>query len=156
MNKEYSAKVLYFIFLIDGFIFLKSGYGKLMEGKFAGALAGTLGKSVDNNPYPIVKDFINSIAIPNAVLFATLTMWGEFLSGLSIVIASLYLWFVPAPIKAGYLVLLAGSFVGMFLNAVFWLSLGWTSASTDGLNMIMFVIELSGVFFASKRLYEYS
>lgn len=156
MKKEYSARVLYFILLIDGFIFLKSGYGKLTEGKFVDGLSGMLSKFASNNPYPFVKDFLNFIAIPNANIFAVLTMWGEFLFGLSIIIASLYLWFMPQPSKIGYLILLFGSCGGMFLNAVFWLSLGWTSASTDGLNMVMFAVELGGAWIAIERLYEHS
>ena len=138
-------KYLYLIFMTAGFIFLRSGYGKVTEGKFVGALASTLGKFAEKNPYPFFKDFLNNFAIPNSQLFGVLTQWGEVLTGLSLFFISAYILFTGKSSKLLYLLLGLGLLGGMFLNGTFYLASGWTSASTESLNLMMFLVELIGL-----------
>lgn len=143
-----SPKYLYAILFTIAFIYSKSSFGKLTEGKFVSGLAATLTKAASNNPYTWVKDFLENIAIPNSILFGNLTMWGEFLVALSLVVSLLFLSFTKNPSKLWYLVLALGCIGAMFLNAVFYFALGYMSASTESLNLLMFFTEGSGLIFA--------
>ena len=72
-------------------------------------------------------------------------MWGEFLTALSIILASAYLIFFNSKNGLVTFLLIAGLLGGMFLNTIFWFGFGYTNVSTDGLNLLMFLIELVGV-----------
>lgn len=140
------------IFLAIDFIWLRSSIGKLTEDKFVGSLGITLTKFASKNPYPWFKDFLQNVAIPNAKTFGVLTMWGEFLTAIALTISVLYLLFSKKNNQLITVLLIVGLIGGMLLNATFWLASGWTSASTDGLNLLMFLIQTIGLFFALKLL----
>lgn len=144
-------KYLYLIFSVIGFIFLRSSWGKITGGSFVDSLAGTLGKFASKNPHPIYKDFLENVAIPNSTIFGTLTMWGELFAGSAILFSCLYLLFNSGK-KLIYLLLLAGLLVGAFLNATFWFASAWTSPSTDGLNLVMFAVQIVGCFFVLQQV----
>ena len=152
MTKNLSNKYILFIIEVSGLIFLRSSWGKLTGGVFVNTLGTTLGKFVVKNPYPFVTNFLNNIAIPNYVIFGQLTMWGELFAALSLTISALYLLFCSKPNQLINLLLIAGLFVGMFLNVVFWLASGWTSPSTDGLNLLMFLVQLTGLVYGLRLL----
>ncbi len=78
-------------------------------------------------------------------------MWGEFLTGLSFTLGSLYLMFSKNPSKLAYLGFSLGCLGGVILNGTFWLAAGWTSPSTDGLNLVMFLIALIGLVYGLKK-----
>lgn len=145
-------KYLYLIFALIGFIFLRSGYGKVSGGKFVGGLGETLTKFASNNPYPPVKSFLEQIAIPNSGIFGFLTMYGEVFAGISLMGVSVYLLFAAKSPRASYLILGAGLLVGCFLNLVFWLSAGYTSASTESLNLVMLAVQIIGLSFVWQKL----
>lgn len=148
VNLKVSPKYLYAILFTIAFIYSKSSFGKLTEGKFVSGLAATLTKAASNNPYIWVKDFLENVAIPNSILFGSLTMWGELLVALSLVVSLLFLFLTKNPSKLWFLVLGLGCFGAMFLNAVFYLALGYMSASTESLNLLMFFVEAVGLIFA--------
>ncbi|MBI3485369.1 hypothetical protein HY025_00325 [Candidatus Daviesbacteria bacterium] len=150
MNKVH--KYLYLIFLSFGFIFLRSSYGKFKGGTFVSSLPESLTKFASKNPYPFVKEFLNSTAIPSSGFFGILTMWGELMVGLSLFGISVYLLFGGKGIKLLYSLYAAGLIGGMFLNGVFWLAAGWTSPSTESLNLLMFLVQAVGLLFVSERL----
>jgi hypothetical protein len=146
-------KFLYIIFAVLGFIFLRSGYYKVTEGKFVNGLASTLEKFAAKNPYPWYKDFLNDIAIPNSQIFGILTMWGEVLTGLALILISAFIFITGKSSKLLFLILALGFLGGMALNGAFYLASAWTSPSTEGLNLVMFLIELTGlVFVLSTKL----
>lgn len=151
MGKD-SKTYLYLIFVALGFIFLRSGWGKVEGGKFVGALGQTLTKFAEKNPFPFYKDFLQNVAIPNSTLFGILTMWGEVLAGLVLLLIPLYLIFTKNNTKGLWLLLTFTFLVGMLLNGTFWLAAGHTSPSTDGLNLVMFIIEALGFTFSLKQL----
>ncbi len=145
-----SKSFLLVIFVI-GLIWLRSGYGKLTGG-FVGNLDKALMKFASENPYPFVVDLLNSIAIPNHILFSYLTQWGEIFTGSVLIFSSLYLIFSKKPGKIIFTIFSLGLLVGILLNLTFWFSAGWTSPSTDGLNLLMLVVEVVALFGVFKKL----
>ncbi len=152
MTKNLSNKYLLFVLGVVGFIYLKSSWGKIMGGEFVNNLGGTLGKFASKNPYPWMQNFLQSVAIPNSNIFGLLTMWGEFLSALAILVSVFYLVFSTQKSKLFIFLLLAGSFVGLFLNLIFYFAAGWISPSTESLNLLMFMVELTGLVYGLKLL----
>jgi thiosulfate dehydrogenase [quinone] large subunit len=146
-----SDKYLYLVFLILGFVYLRSSYGKFAGGTFVSTLGETLTKFAAKNPYTWFKSFLESVAIPNAAMFGQLTLWGEVFAGVSVFGSALYLLLRKGN-NLVWSILLLGLTVGAFLNGVFWLASGWTSPSTDGLNLVMFVCELVGILFVIAQL----
>lgn len=140
------------IFLIDGLLWLKSSYEKLSGGSFVGSLSKTLEKFAGGNPYPFVKDFLNNTAIPNSQVFGILTMWGEALTALALVISTGCLLFKISSSRSIYLLLVFGALGGMFLNLIFYFAAGWTSSSTGSLNLLMFAIELMALLSGLNKL----
>lgn len=145
-------KYLYIIFAVIGYVFLKSSFGKIEGGKFVEGLAGTLEKFASKNPYPFFKNFLETIAIPNSYIFGVLTMWGELLVGISLILGSLYLIFSKGTNKLVYFGLLLGFFGGMLLNGTFYFASGWISPSTESVNLVMFFVGLVGFLFTLKKL----
>lgn len=143
---------LLLIILANGVLWLRSSIGKLSSGKFVEELGSTLARFASKNPYPWYKDLLQNTAIPNSHLFGLLTQWGELLVALSTLGAAAYLLIKPAKNRLVLMVLLLGLSGGMFLNAVFWLASGWTSPSTDSLNLLMFGIQFIGAVFAFQLL----
>lgn len=139
---------LLLILLANGFIWARSSYGKFVSGSFVDGLGATLGRFADKNPYPWFKSFLQGVAIPNASTFGQLVLWGEFLVAVSIVLGVLYLLVNPKA-KCGLMCLglTLGLFGGALMNLFFWLASGYTSPSTDGLNLLMFVTQVVGIFY---------
>jgi len=144
-------KPLLWILLSVGLLWSKSSYGKLTGGTFVSGLDQTLSKVVDKNPYPFFKQFLTDVAIPNSVLFGNLTLWGEVLAAISITLGAILLLFKPSVNKLVYLAVIGGLAGGLVLNVVFWFGFGWTSPSTDSLNLLMAVVEIIGIFFLLKQ-----
>lgn len=151
----FNKYLLFILFVID-FIWLRSAYGKWTGGKFVAGMEGTLKKFASENPYQPVKDFLQGIAIPNASLFGTLTMWGETLVGISLFISLVWLLFKKQANKLILGLLLMGLLGGAFLNKVFYFSSGWMSPSSESLNLLMFMIEVISAFYVFKVLTQKS
>ena len=150
--KNMFNRTLLLILLVVDFIWLKSSYGKFSGGKFVAGMEGTLKKFAEGNPYPPIKEFLQSVAMPNASLFGVLTMWGEALVGLTLLISIIWLLFKKDSNNTASLLLLLGLLGGAFLNAVFYFSSGWTSPSSESLNLLMFMVEAIAAFYTLKLL----
>lgn len=133
------------IIALNGFIWLRSSYGKFTAGNFPDNLGKTLGAFASKNPYPFYKDFLNNVAIPNSQLFGSLTLYGEAFAALTLTFLPIYLLFNPASKAIRYLLAL-GLLTGAFLNLIFYFAAGWTSPSTDSLNLLMFGIQIISLF----------
>lgn len=138
-NRAFNSYIFYII-LVIGFIFLRSGYGKVVGGKFIGGLGKTLGYFASENPYPPVQSFLNNVAIPNVTLFGNLTMFGEVYVGISIFISVIYLLIKRTLTPVLFLVLVSGLMTAIILNLTFLLSAGWTSPSTESVNLVMLAV----------------
>lgn len=146
-----NTKFLYLIFAVTGYIFLESGYGKISGGKFVGSLAATLTKFAKDNPYPLVKNFLENIAIPNSMLFGFLTQWGELLTGLNLLGISALFMFYDKTNKKFYYLMSVGFATGLLLNLTFYFASGYTSPSSESLNLLMSAINLIGLIFVLKQ-----
>lgn len=146
------SRYLYLIFASIGFIFLRSSYGKFAGGKFVSTLGDTLTKLASKNPYPWYKAFLQDIAIPNSTIFGILTMWGELFAGVTLLCLSIYLLVQKKSTKLVYMLLCGGFIVGAFLNLIFWLAAGYSSPSTESLNLVMFLVEIIGAFYTLHKL----
>lgn len=144
------TKFFLWVLLTLSFIWLRSSYGKLTGGTFVQNLGKTLEKFASDNPYPLFKGFLQDAAIPNSVIFGNLTMYGEVFAGAIILIVALYYLTNQKNSRVLNFLLFLGLLVGAFLNGIFWLAAGWTSPSTDGLNLLMFVIQVIGIIYLTK------
>lgn len=143
-------KPFLFVLLVAGLIWLRSSLGKLTGNTFVDSLSKTLQKFASENPYPWYKDFLENVAIPNSKTFGLLTMWGEFFVAVAITGSVLYLLTAKKANLLPKKLLFAGLLIGAFLNATFWLASGWTSPSTDSLNLLMMATELIGLVYLAK------
>jgi len=144
-EKVYSQALMLVLF-VNGLIWLRSAWGKVTEGKFVGSLGGTLTKFAGNNPYHWYKQLLTDLAIPNSITIGNLIMWSELAVAILISGSALYLLANPkANIKMGSLFFGLGLIGGITLNTMFWLAAGWTSPSTDGLNLLMLDTQLIGL-----------
>lgn len=143
-------RYLILLILVNGFLWLRSSLGKFPPEKFINNLGGTLQKFASNNPYSWYKEFLQNVAIPNSQTFGFLTFWGEFLVAISLVLGALYLLLNPKGIKLVRPILISGLLGSMFLNLIFWLAAGWTSPSTDSLNLLMLIAGLIGLVYILK------
>lgn len=127
-----------------GYIWLTSGFEKIIAGTFAPGLAKTLGFFASKNPFGWYVSYINNVAIPNAALLGQLVQWGEFLAGVMVLFGALG-YFLSSNLKFrkwlryGMIVAFAGM---CLMNANFYFAAGWTSASTHTVNVLMFWVEL--------------
>lgn len=135
-----------------GLVWLRSSFGKITGGKFVDSLGNTLTKFTSGNPNIWYNDFTKSIVIPNSKIFGNLIMWGEFFSAVVIILGSLYLIFGKRENRTIELLFVIGLLGGGFLNLNFWLASGWTSPSTDSLNLLMLAIEVIAIFIFAKKL----
>lgn len=144
-------KPLLLILLTIGLLWLKSSLGKFASGNFVSNLGTSLTKAADKNPYPFFKEFLTSVAIPNSQIFGFLVSWGEFLSAVAITLGAGMLLVNPKANKPASLILILGLFGGAFLNIIFWFGFGYTSPSTDSLNLLMATVEVIGIIFVLKQ-----
>lgn len=135
-KKSFEHNILYVI-LVIGFVFLRTGLTKVIGGTFVDGLKKTLTHFASENPFPFVKTFLESTAIPNTELFAYLTMWGEVYVGCSLVLSVAYLLMKKSLTKITFILLSTGLLVAIFLNTTFLLSAGWTSSSTESVNLVL-------------------
>lgn len=129
-----------------GLIWIKSSLSKFNGGNFVSSLGETLTKTVDKNPYPLFKQFLTNVVIPNSELFGSLVIWGELLSGIAIT-AGVVLLLKQYQVRWARLILILGLIGGIFLNINFWLGFGSASAASDNLNLLMIVMEAIGLYF---------
>ncbi|MBI2086276.1 hypothetical protein HYT74_02960 [Candidatus Daviesbacteria bacterium] len=145
-------KCFFGIYLIIGLIWARSSLEKIFGGEFVDSLGGILTKVAQANPYLWYKNFLIGVVTPNSQIFANLTMWGEFLTAVSISAGAIYLLLSKTKERASKILLLGGLIGGMFLNTIFWLGFAYTSPATDTLNLLMLLIELLGAVVLIKDL----
>ena len=68
-----------------GLFFLWNGVGKLRRDNFSDGMEGFLGAQADNS-FAFYRTFIESVVIPNKVIFASLVSWGECAIGIAMIL----------------------------------------------------------------------
>lgn len=142
---------LLIILLSVGILWLRSSFAKFTSGTFVNSLGATLAKAADKNPYPWFKQFLATVAIPNSQLFGALVLWGEVLSAVAITLGAVLLLVNTHPNKLVVLMLVLGLAGGALLNITFWLGFGYTSPSTESLNLLMAVVQIIGLVFVMQQ-----
>ncbi len=117
-----SAVWLALVRIFFGYIWLQAGIEKMAGGGFVTGMAKTLAAFASKNPYPWEQSFLTQVAIPNATLFGNLAMYGEILVGISLLIG------VFSEI---------GTIGGLVMSVAYLFAAGWTSASTETVNLAM-------------------
>ena len=147
MKNRGAMAVIALVQAVVGFEWVKAGWEKVSDPQFVSGMAGSLGFFASKNPTGWYKSLLTGTGIPNATVLGWLVAYGELLIGIALLLAAaVYLfygagsdalsrWVVPI----GAVVALIG---GAFLNANFWFAAGWTSVSTDGMNVVMFLTQL--------------
>lgn len=117
-----SAVWLALIRIFVGYVWLTAAIEKITGGEFVAGMAKTLGFFASKNPIGWEKAFLTNVAIPNATVFGTLSMYGELLVGLALLLG------VFSEV---------GAIAGLLMSVNFYLAAGWTSASTETVNLVM-------------------
>lgn len=151
-EKETLQKHLIAILVFVGLIWLRSSLQKLQSGNFISTLAPTLEKFASKNPYPWYKNLLQNVALANAQIFALLVLLGELFSALAITIATFALILNFENKKFFLILLILGLTSGLILNLNFYLASGWTSPSTDTLNLLMLAIQAIGLLYSLRYL----
>ena len=128
------------------------GLGKIYGGQFVSNIGKTFSRFENGNPHEWYVGSVLHLAKSFPELFGRLVQWGELLVGIGLVVALLTYglstqpqWKNPAR-YAAILSLLGG----VFMNANFYYAAGWTSPSTEGLNMAMFWMQVVLILFWVK------
>ncbi len=117
-----SAIWLALVRIFFGFLWLQAGIEKLDSGTFVAGMGKTLAAFASKNPYGWEKDFLLNVATPNATLFGALAMYGEILVGLALLFGVLSQ---------------VGVIGGLVMNIAYLFAAGWTSPSTETVNLAM-------------------
>lgn len=133
----------FFLFFLS-LVWVKSGYGKITSYNFVSSLASTLAKFFSKNPFNWYKTLIINYFIPNATVLGFTIEWAELLCGLIMGFAAIYFLFAKNANKFLLFLLGLALFGSFLLSLNFWLAASWTSSSTDSLNLLMMLFELSG------------
>lgn len=145
-------KWLILIQLVIAFAWLKSGWGKFSSPGFMSNISQTMANFAAKTPYEWYGSFLDSFVLPNAELFGNLVRYGEVLTGTTLVIGGLWL-LVNGSYRnwAGALVLVA-LISGFLLNFNFYFASGWSGASTEGVNLVMGLVQLVLVLYYGRYL----
>jgi uncharacterized membrane protein YphA (DoxX/SURF4 family) len=135
-----------------GLLWMRSGFSKIVEGRFVQSLENTIllfanGNPANpqlqaGNPYPWYKAFLLNVAVPNSWLMGLSVQWGEFLVGLGLVALPIVYFLLPQFRRLALPLLAAATFFGLLLNLSLWLASAWTSASTELVGLVMMLIQI--------------
>lgn len=106
--------------LTISYIWLKAGLQKLFSSDFIATFPNTLQSFAKNTSFAFYSNFLNETILPNAPIFAQLTVWGEILTGIAFLI--------------GFPMIIA-VLAGIFMNINYFLIA--TSSPSQFLNIIM-------------------
>lgn len=143
-------KYFLMVILAEGLVWLKSSIGKFSAGGFVEGMGATLGKFIAKNPNSWYVDFLKTVAIPNADIFGMMVLWGELFVALALVLGSAYLLMGKKLTDNVKIFLGFGLFGGLLMNVNFYFAAGWTSPSTESLNLLMAAISAVGLWFVTR------
>jgi hypothetical protein len=148
--------VAFSVQIVLAYEWISGAIGKMYEGQFVLTIGKTLGRFESGNPHTWYVHSILQIAKNSPELFGQLVQWGELLVGVGLVIAILLYGFSTLSqwkYLARYVAILS-LIGGAFMNSNFYYAAGWTSPSTEGLNMFMFWMQVILIIFWLKPLKE--
>lgn len=127
-----------------GYVWLMAGIEKLTTPGFVAGMSKTLAFFASKNPYPGYKDFLLTLAVPNATPFAYVVEWGELLAGVALILAAVVFLARSTGIVVSLaqwvaILALAG---GTLMSVNYFFAAGWTSISTFGENQALAVLQV--------------
>lgn len=135
---------VFLIQLVIAYEWLSAGWEKLHGSQFVVNIGKTFIRFGDGNPHAWYVDSVLGIAKIHPFLFAQLVQWGELLAGVGLAFAIISHLSKNTSLRAvaryGAILSLLGA---AFMSLNFYFAAGWTSASTSGLNALMFWTEIS-------------
>ena len=124
------------------FEWLKSGLGKFTQPDFMNGVAKTMGMFAAKSPHRWYGDFLQSTVVPNAAYFGNLVRTTELLVGAVLVVAG-FVWLKQRRMSfLMHTLLIVALAAGALLNLNFYLAAGFTSPSTEGINLVMGLTQL--------------
>ena len=112
--------------LAISYVWLNAGFSKLFNSQFINTFSGTLSSFAKGTHYSFYADILKDNIIPNAQIFAQLTIWGEILTGVAFLL--------------GFPLFLAAA-VGIFMNLNYFFVA--TTIPSQFLNIIMIFSQLA-------------
>lgn len=146
MTVNTAEKSLLGVQLVIGLIWFKSALPKFLEPGFVKNLTSTLNYFASKNPLPWYKEFLQTVAIPNASLFAELTRFGELTAAVLLSVTAIVALRKIRLTKTHELAIFGG-ITGSWLNLQFGLASFWTSPASETLNLLMFLVQGTLVFY---------
>lgn len=153
MKKQVSVVWLVLIQWVIAYEWLQSGWGKFASSGFMDGIEKTLQGFASKTNFGFYADFLNAFAVPNPALFGNVVRFSEMAAGLALAVGGLLvLKFNQLP-KPVTIVLVAALYGGAILNANLYMAAGWSSPSTAGINIIMFLVQaILGTFYLTTLL----
>ncbi len=108
--------------IYTGIFFAWHGFAKISGGNFADGMSGFLNSRLESS-FSSYRPFIESIVLPNSVLFATIIAWGELLIGLALLVglATRYAAVAGALLVANFWFAKGEAFLAASNHDVIWL-----------------------------------
>lgn len=129
---------------VIGSEWLRLGYTKLASGQYPAGLARQLGGLTSNNPNGEYRNFLASVALPNAIALGYVLEWAELAVGATLVMAAAAFLLEPggstatlAPKGA-----CAALVIGALMSWNNWLAFAWISPLADALYYVMGLTQL--------------
>ena len=144
MAKKINQQALWMVLMqgVIAFEWLKSGIGKFTKPGFMNSIEQTMTVFATKTPHQWYSEFLRANVIPNANYFGNVVRWTEVLVGITLLAAGIAL------VRQGKLsfllhkVLLVALLGGALLNLNFYFAAGWSSPSTEGINIVMGLVQL--------------
>lgn len=148
MKKQASVIWLVLIQWVMAYEWLQSGWGKFASSGFMDSIGKTLQGFASKTNFGFYADFLNAFAVPNPALFGNVVRFSELAAGLALAVGGfLVLRFNQLP-KFVTIILIAALYGGALLNANLYMAAGWSSPSTAGINIVMFLVQaILGTFY---------
>lgn len=134
---------------------IHAGAEKLSAPGYVSGMSKTISTFAAKNPNAPYKSFLTDTVAPNSQGFAYVVEYGELLAGIGLAVAALIAMVRVTPrlveTLGTWLTVLAG-IGGAFMSANFYFAAGWTGASTEGINLVMTIVQVALVAMAIGAL----
>lgn len=140
----YPAIVAIAIQLLLAYEWVHGGLGKISGGQFVTGINNSLARFADGNPHAWYVDSVLQTAQHSSQLFGQLVQWGELFAGAGLLMSVILFYLIKntrikALVRCTAIAALLG---GVTMNLNFYFAAGWSSASTAGLNVLMFWMQI--------------
>ena len=149
--KKVSVTWLILIQFVFAFEWLYSAFGKWMHPEFMAGITQTLTAFGTKSAFHAYGQFLLENVVPHAQLFGNMVRGGELAVGLSLAVCGIIVLLIKRLPSSLSIISAITFFTAAFMNLNFFLSSGWSSPSTWGINVLMFCIQvILGIFYIQQ------